>query len=282
MADHVYADRDQFWQYLADQGADQYRADDALVLGFLKGSSRAIDAYCRRSGSRHVMSGFGPRTGINWYDTAGESELDLDDDLLAMTSFEVATGTGQPLVSWVDGTGYLLQPYTRTPQRTLVPLDGYGLGTGLKVAKATGKWGYSDVRSAALASSVPTGGWTSNATVVTFAGDPSDLAIGQTLWCDSEALLVTDLTGAGATVVRGAHGTTPAIHTQTTALYRQLYDSNVQIATLQIALRRWKHRATGLSGDYGGMGGVPSATEKAAENDILRSYVGDLAFRGRG
>ena len=281
MADHCYADRDQFWRYLADQGADAWRDDDTLVLALLRAASRTVDGFCRRTGAAHVTSGFGPRFDVHWYDPVTH-DLDFDDDLLNLSALEVAQTTGGPLTPWTSGLHYLLQPYTRLPQRTLVVLAGSALPRGLRLVRATGKWGYDDTRTAAIAATVAAGGWSADAASIAFGGDASFVAIGQTLWCEAEALLVVDLTSAGASVIRGAHGTTAAPHAQGTALHVQAYDPSVTLATLQIALRRWKHRAVGLSGDYGGVGGVPSVSEKAVENDILRSLVGHLAFVGGG
>lgn len=281
---HCYADRDQFWQYIADSGADQWREDDSFVLTFLDSASRSVDEYCRRTGSGHPMSGFGPRVGVNTYDgrLSSPERLDLDDDLLTLTSLEVADVTAGTFATWTTPSDYLLLPYDRTPKRTVIVPDTSAkrFGLGYATTKATGTWGYADTR-AALAAKVATGGWTDSATDVAF-DDATEIAMGQTLWCGTEMVYVKSLSATGAVVERGAHGSPAATHAAGASLQVQTYDSDVRIATLQLALRRWKHRQAGLSGDYGGVGGLPIVTDKTAEDAILRALVWHLSFRGRG
>lgn len=273
---HTYASLPALKDYIRDGGsAGTATTNDARLLAILESSSRAVERYTGRS---RFGSGFGPRTGTNRYDIwEGTTRLQLDDDLLSITTATLLdTTAGTSLGTAVADTDYYLRGFGdySSPYREFI-LHGAGaitsLGVGYRVASFEGSWGYQDVQ----VSAGTAGTASATATAITITGGA--IYAGQTFLWESEQLYVTASTGGTAlTVKRAQNGTTAAIH-PTAAVTVYQYPSEVEDATLQVALRRWKARDAGVDGSFQG-GGLPSQTPTfaASESSILMRSVGHL------
>lgn len=283
---HTYASVARLKDYIKDSGSATTgglgTANDGTLLGILEAASRSVDKYCDRS---QFGSDFGPRTGTNKYDGRNETGIDLNDDLLALTSVTLLDrANGASIGSVTVNTDYVLRDragHNTTPYRELV-LHGEGsvtnVGYGYQVSALAGSWGYQDVRVAAGTA----GTVTASITTVSITG--ATVYAGQTILLDSEQMYVTASTGGTAlTVTRAANGTTAAVHAADSAVTTYTYPSEVVDATLQISLRRWKARDAGADGSYGG-GQLPGQTPAfaASEMSILHRTVGHLKFFGIG
>lgn len=275
---HTYASLPTFKDFIRDGGsAGTATTNDARLLALLESSSRTVDRYVGRS---RFGSGFGPRTGTNKYDIfEWTNTLSLDDDLLSLTSITALDGTaGASLGTLVADTDY----YKRglggdydLPYREIV-LHGQGqvgaFGWGFQVATVVGSWGYQDVQASAGAIGTATSSTTS------IAMTSGAAYAGQTLLVDSEQMYVTASTGGTAlTVKRAQNGTTAAVHAASATATVYVYPSEVEDATLQVALRRWKARDAGADASFAG-GGLPSQVPSysASESSILMRTVGHL------
>lgn len=265
---HTYANVTEFKRQMVEGGTDYGNTNDPELLAILEGVSRRADAWCNRK-----ASGFGPRLGTNVYDGDGSLRLYLADDLLTFTSGTVAGQTGGTPAAITETTDFYLEPYNRTPKRILNShgLTSVTVGAGFRIWSIVGKWGYSDERvvSASLLNEALD---TSETAVDVDAG--TDFAIGETLLVDSEQLYVTAIATNTLTVVRGANGTTAASHLNDAAVSVYRYPREVVSATLQVAMRRWRSRQAGITGDMGGEGSALAAIgQRDTENSILRTLA---------
>ena len=284
MSDHCYATRDDFIRSIGSTSAlDSWRERDDDILSLLRSASSAVESYCRRTGSVATFSGFGPRVGTNVYDvTRVTSVLDLDDDLLTLTSLGTREGVAESLTTWSSGTDFLLRP-GRAPYRYVVPTGetAFSIPTSLKGVEVAGTWGYSNDKTT-LTATVGTGGITSGATLLPVSL-VDEFSPGQTLWVETEMMLVTRVDPGRLAVVRSVNGTTAAAHNAAVAISLVKYPVDARDATLRIAVRRWKALEAGLTGDMGGVGmPVTSENDTRQERAILRSTVGHLAFERAG
>jgi hypothetical protein len=274
---HTYASLPAFKDFIRDGGSGgTATTNDTRLLAVLESSSRAVERYTARS---RFGSGFGPRTATNRYDVAGwASALDLGDDLLSITTATLLDSTaGSSLGTAVVDTDYYLRGTGSSydpPYREFL-LHGEGsitsFGVGYRTTSIAGSWGYQDVRVGAGTA----GTASASATAITITGGA--IYAGQTFLWESEQLYVTASTGGTAlTVKRGQNGTTAALH-PTAAVEVYQYPVEVEDATLQVALRRWKARDAGADGSFQG-GGLPSQTPtfSASEASILMRTVGHL------
>lgn len=263
---HTYASVTELKRQLVEGGTDYGTTNDPELLAVLEGVSRRIDGWCNRR-----ASGFGPRLGTNVYDANGDNYLYFADDLLTYTSGTVAGQTGGTPVAVVESTDFYLEPYNRTPKRGLRchGLTSVSVGAGYRIWSIIGKWGYSDERvvSASLLNEALD---TSETGVDVDAG--TDFAIGETMLVDSEQMYVSGIATNTLTVVRGANGTTAATHANDAAVSIYVYPRDVVSATLQLAMRRWRSRQAGITGDIGGEGsGLAAIGQRDTENSILRT-----------
>ena len=293
---HTYASVAQLKRFIKDSGDASSgglgTTNDDFFLGFLEDASRAIDEYCARTGAGHPTSGFGPRTGTNRYDGVGIGsyagtgasafgginglQLNLDDDLLALSSVTVIQGLGGTPTAYVDETDFYKGPYDRAPYRQLVlNLLGqgswYGVQRGVSVV---GSWGYSDERVVAAATAAEAMDSSETGLDVSAA---TEFSPGMTLLEETEQLYITGIASSTLTVVRGANGTTPASHLTGLPLSIYRYPRQVVRTCLQLSLQRWKRRDSGSSGPLlmPGQGTVPDSSDIA----ILRNGVGDLSIK---
>ncbi len=270
---HVYADLNVFKAYLTDVAADFGSGSDADLLLALESASRTVDGHCKRTGPDHPMSGFGPRLGTNRYDGGFGNELYLDDDLLTITTVTGGSGTV------VDETAFYKGPYDRPPYRYLLtPSNISGTvwyNVNRRAISVTGKWGYSD--QAVLATQL-NGALAAVTTTTTITTDAA-VVPGQTLLIGTEQLYVRSVSGLTASCDRGCNGTTAAIQADDSPVSFYQYPANVTRATLVIAQRRRKSRDAGLSGDFGGVAGMPAtAMPDRTERWILDDYLSDYKF----
>lgn len=278
---HTYADLAAFKNYVVDTGSTVLNAaNDVPMLGMLEAASRRVDEFCDRS---RFGSGFGPRIGTNKYDSAYNHLLRLHDDLLSISAFTFLNATNDSTtITPVADTDYFLRGVDGAylaPYREIL-LHGFGASTaatfgwGFRTITVTGTWGYqSDVL---LSSTTVASGLSSSASATTFTTSATPtIAIGQTLRIGSEDLYLTGLTTTTATVERGANGTTAAVHADNSTISVHRYPRQIVNATLQVALRRWKMRDSGLTGDFGG-GQIPGTVQRDSEMALLRATVGHL------
>lgn len=270
---HTYASVEDFRRYLIDGGDATWTQSDTLLLTLLEGSSRRIDEWSDRS---RFGSGFGPRLGTNRYDVPDGDTLDLEDDLLIISSVGTIDTFGGGTVTLVDETDVLKLPYDTAPYRSLVLVSDAGASWGgaQRGNLVTGTWGYSNETYA-----LGTGGTlTSSATSLILTGGSA--YAGQTLLIDSEQLYVT-ASGGTATVVRGVNGTTAATHAASAAVSAYRYPREVVTATLQLTARRHRMAQAGITGDFGG-GNLPVSGHRDSEASILKGAIGHLRIIGVG
>jgi hypothetical protein len=263
---HTYASVTDFKRQLVEGGTDYGTTNDPELLAVLEGASRRIDAWCNRG-----PSGFGPRTGTNVYDSDGSARLDLADDLLTFTSGTVAGQTGGTPVAITETTDFYLEPYNLAQKRRLYVhrLTGVTIGYGYRIWSIIGKWGYSEER--VVATSLANEAMDASETGFDVDSGP-EFATGQTLLVDSEQMYVTGIATNTLTVVRGANGTTAATHANDAPISVYRYPREVVSATLTLAMRRWRSRQAGLTGEIGGEGsGFAAVGQRDTENSILHT-----------
>jgi len=264
---HTYATIDEFKAYLSD--ISYGTTSDASLLTLLEAASRRVDAFTGRS---RFGSGFGPRIGTNRYDGNGWSELlELDDDLLSVTSATWADTTGGGTSTLTPGTDIYLVPYDTTPYRQaeLTLLTNASFGVGLQTVSISGTWGYQSLgRAAGTAGTASSSATTLLVTSAVQAG--MTISVGTA----TEQMYVRAMSGSTATIDRAVNGTTGGSVAGGTVVY-YLYPPEVKDATIRVAQRRWKMRDAGLTGDFGG-GAVPVTDNRDSERSILWSTIGHL------
>jgi hypothetical protein len=284
---HVYATVTEANDYITSGGATKFAAEAAgvvaLKLSILDSVSRRIDSVCHRSG---FGSGFGPRTGVNYYDGDGSNELLLRDDVLSLPTLSVASVTGGTPVTATLTTDYFLansDGYTGPPWRKVIlhqrgSVTLFGSGYRTIATPAASSWGHQDV-------TLPTGttvasGLSVGTTATTFTTSATPLIYpGMTLKIETEQLYLYAMSGTTATVVRGVNGTTAATHADTTAITRYSYDSRVHDVALRLFMRRWKARDAGADGTSGGLD-IPGQATTEGEDTIIRRGLSDLMLLG--
>jgi len=193
-------------------------AQDTFILDLIRATSRDIDA---QAGGR----AFYPRIETRYYDVPADRQLDLDDDLLALTT--LTNGDNNAIAS----TEYKLYPRNETPaygvrlnESSAEIWEPDNDGNYESVIDVLGIWGYHHLYShawpdttAILAAAITTTMATSTTctTGLIYAGDLIKL--------DSEYLYVSAVaTGASdtLTLVRGVNGSTAATHVISSIIYR--------------------------------------------------------------
>jgi len=277
---HCYANLDQFKRYLVDVPGDYGNLNDDRLLRALLAASRKIDNHCSRTGYGYVVSGFGPRLGTNRYNGPGGRSLDLQDDLLTLTSVAVLDSVGSTPQTYTDETDFYKGPFDVAPYRSL-DLHGNGQTTWYSARRGVsvvGKWGKLDqheqlgILSTAVTSTT--------ATTIHVSVEPSP---GHTFLVGSEQQFVRAVdthSGGGwdATVVRSANGTTATTHLVSAQVDVYTYPPEVTECCLVIGQRALKSRDAGLTGDFGGLGGVPTQTHRDTERSVLREYLWPYAM----
>lgn len=285
---HCYATVAEFNEYLTDNGALKLAAQGgpmiALKLSVLEASSRRVDEFCERS--RHG-SGFGPRLGTNYYNPVCGNVLELDDDLLEITSvttYDTPGGAGTTLTDETDFYKRRNDVYGVPPYRQLEIHEASSAVWGSATRGGgviVGKWGERDERktiSPTVAEAVDTSETEIDVSALT------DLSPGVTLLIDTEQMYVTATTDAvtdSITVARGANGTTAATHASAAAIARYLYHPEAKLATLAVASRRLRSRSAGLTPAFTGEG-MGVTMHQDTEWSILKAALEKLAYRSAG
>ena len=273
---HTYASVAQFNDHLRDTGSTTFANEDAKIvarkLAVLEAVSRHIDGFCHRS---RFGSGFGPRLGTNRYNGDDTSRLELDDDLLSVTTLTIRPYLGGTGITYVEETDWIGEPYDATPKRRLIA-HGYGslstFTSGERTIDIAGKWGERDQRRTATATVSAIASTTT--TSVTVSAD-TEFSPGQTLLIDAEQLYVTAVNTATEvlTVKRGQNGTTAATHAGGAVdIYE--YHPSVVDAEVRLALLRYRGRDAAPDGTDASSD-VP-VIRMPSEQTILWNTVGDL------
>ena len=274
---HVYASLAQLNDHIRDDGSVKFASEASTIRNrkraILEAVSRDLEGFCMRSS---FGSGFGPRTGTNRYSGDGGSTLDLNDDLLSITSLTTKGSLGASGTTHTEETDFITFPFDRTPKRRI-----YGRGTtgsmvfpwGLRTVEIVGSWGYADDRTTATAT---TSAIASTTTTSITVSDAAEFSPAQTIRIDSEQMHVTGVSGTTLTVERGANGTTAATHAAAAAIDIYRYHPDVHLACLEISLLRWKLSTSGADGSDGG--GEMPLQRPTAEKSILWTRLRDLRY----
>jgi hypothetical protein len=270
---HTYASVAAFNDTLTDAGSTKFATEDPKIvrrkLAVLEAVSRDIDQFCGRS---LFGSGFGPRFGTNRYSGDDGYWLDLEDDLLSVTSLSTRAYIGATPTLFTEETDYVTDPYDSTPKRRIY---SHGLGTGLvflsgeRTVEITGKWGYADEREtmqAATSEPLDTTETTVDVTV------PAEFSPGQTFWLGTEMLYVRSIAGSTLTVERGANGSTAATHDTSATPQLVKYPPSIEDTALQLAQLRWGRRSAGVEGDSGDAGTIRPYSEEGIKKTALSRF----------
>ena len=276
---HTYASLAKFKDFLRDEGATKYSTvADEIMLEILEASSRRVDEYAERS--PRFGSGFGPRIGTNRYDPPCGQCLELDDDLLSITSVTTYDTVGGTATTLTDETDFYKEPYGGTPYRRLRIHEASSAAWGTATRGGgviVGSWGERDERVAST--TTVSSGLASEAAATTFTTSASPtIQVGQTLRIGTEQIYLTALSGTTATVERGANGTTAAVHANASAIDVYQYHPRVVRTTMRIGHLEWKARDAGNSPNYGG-GQIPTTSPTSSEWSILNAGLSGLAYR---
>jgi len=227
-----------------------HTADDAVVDSIIEKVSRYIDKVT----CRHYY----PMIETRYYDVPSSSELEFDDDLLALTKLTNGEGTE------ITSTNYVLHLRNRTPyykvsimDTSTVTWEESAAGSAEQVIQVLGIWGYHDTYAQA---------WEA-ITTITEDLDISEteiemtsvtrLGVGSITKIDSEVFITSSVGTLKHNVMkRGDNGSTAAVHTSgatvylwkpispiqqactliSGSLYHQRYGSNVEsVATVTAA-----------------------------------------------
>ena len=157
--------------------------DDALLLNFANRASRAIDRHCRRK--------FYPRSETRFYDDAEAQRIQVDDDLLGVTSLVTQNGAcalSSGLYWPKTGDNWNRPPYDSIEIDTSSGSTLYYSGTPQRSNRVVGIWGYHE--------SYPDDAWIDTGTSLL----ANYSASGGTI-----ALAGAGSVGAGASDVNGEH-----------------------------------------------------------------------------
>src|SRR3990167_331551 len=135
---NAYCSLEQIKNRLNPLGVTTSVIDDAVIDEMIEQASRAIDAFC---GGRTFYA----RTETHYFDVPEDRALDVDDDLLSVTT--LTHGDATVLTS----SDYILLPYNQAPyyQVRLKETTGYvwtvdTSGNAERAISLAGSWGYVD------------------------------------------------------------------------------------------------------------------------------------------
>lgn len=174
------------------------------------------------------------------------------------------------LYSVVNGDGTTLDPTAILTIGTTGGIVGIELdparasfvynGTPSRAITVSGVWGWHDDYATSWRytyDNIPTGGMNATINTITVAnpnlvdtwGQAPRFQVGQMLKIDNEYMFLIGVSGTTLTVVRGVHGTTPAVHNMGAAIYT--YTVPADIAEITLRWAAWLIKLED-SGDYGG------------------------------
>lgn len=221
--------------------------DDTVFRRQLELASRAIDRYCNRH--------FYVRTETRYPTDTRGTRLNLDDDLLTVTTLKFDESQDGTYEDTLTATDYVLWPYSEYPKRRIELDTRTGNYTywpgGIKPIEIAGTWGFGDGRRASPWDATAYTGTVADATTATLTvSGTSGFAVGQSILVGSEQMYVTAIGALALTVVRGINGTTAAAHTAA-AISLAVYPEEVEQACFIEATRLWKRKDSAFAFAYG-------------------------------
>jgi len=237
-----YATRASFLRWVTPQNIDADIIDDQVIDSILEATSRYIDGQTHRK--------FYPRVETRYFDVPGTRELEIDGDLLAVTT--LTNGNDATIAS----TEYNLFPRNATPYLglKLIASSSYSWASDSSgntewVIDVLGEWGYHD--------DYADNGWTLAGTLGAAISDTTtkaftataghSLVAGQIIKIGSEIQIIDSISSTGTTITpiaRGDNGSTAATHDNATSIYIWNPQPEIEQATKLIAqsiYRRFGH-----------------------------------------
>jgi hypothetical protein len=248
MATLYPADYDTLTAVLTDKAIGASKtSDNPMLRRFIRQASRLWDLWTTRT--------FVPYMATKKYGMTHVSDvsLKLRDDLLEVTTLTNADG------SVVTGSLYNLRPDNVYPKRTIELTTVSGTYWRFVYpedrVQVAGVWGYHENYTQAWGNSLDTvqdNPLSSSATTLTVADVSGTddrgytrFEVGDYLKIESEYLQIVDIPTAfntKLTVLRGANGSTAAIHAQNTAIYVYRQMDDVRFAVREITKWMYEHR----------------------------------------
>lgn len=253
--------------------------DASEIERVIEAASRQVDEHVRRP------EGFFATTATRYFDGNGLDYLPVP-DLLAATSVKLDEDGDRAFeVTLVDTADYYLRRSGGEEYADQVALPATELLLDAvngqrsyftkrpRLVEIAGRWGYTEateIVNASLGESI-------DADEIENQFDVSDdtvFAPGQTLLIGSEQMYVLATSASPSpnlTVVRAVNGTEVEAHDTLPVIYRFVYLADIREATLILAGRMWKRRASGYTTQVAGTplaGGMDPVAER-----LLAPYV---------
>jgi hypothetical protein len=251
--------------------------NDPDLLRILEDASDEIDSLCFRH--------FNTWEGTMYFDGAGQVFIP-DEDILSISEIDLDIDGSGSYATKLSSSDYLMYPLGgpfQYPKNMLKTTMSSGVGyfaSGIRAGvKVIGVFGFGNGLSATpyydsgLTGTVAT----ASGTTLTLSAE-NTIQAGHTLRIETEQLYVQAVTNNGtktATVVRGANGTTGAIHA-TAEIYIYSYPGPIVEATILLANRDWKRKESPVQAVVGSaeLGLVP--VTKGIDPDVtakLKRYT---------
>lgn len=217
--------------------------ENTLLTDLIRGTSREIDALGRRA--------FYPRIETRQYDLPSGFVLDLDADLLELTTLANPTGTT------IAASSYGVFPLNGYPkfavrllQTASANWETNAAGGFEAAVDVTGVWGFhTDYATAFLDIAATLAVAITSTSATTFTCTTGKVRSGDLLKIDSEYIYASSVsTGATDTVtcVRGVNGSTATTHLISVAIYRWFFPEIQTLATEAVVARhRLKNNPVG-------------------------------------
>lgn len=212
--------------------------DDELLLQKLEAASRYIDGPygCNRH--------FYIKTATRTYTAQFSDRLQLDEDLLSITTLKTDEDDDWDYDNTWATTDYHLSPFNAFPKRKILTKTNgdFSFTSQEEGIQIGGLWGYGDGASATPYSDAGTD--TAEALDASETGvdvgDGTAFEVGQTILVESEQMFVTAISSNTLTVVRGVNGTTAATHATARDIYIYQYPAEITEACILIAVKLYK------------------------------------------
>lgn len=248
--------------------------EDTLLLALIQNVSREIDAAAARR--------FYPRIETRRFDHPVNRQLDMDDDLLAVTTFTNGDATV------IASTAYDVLPYNETPAFALrikasstVQWQYDSNNDSERSLSVLGIWGWHRQYSHAWPETTATlAAAISSTTATTFTCTTGIVKAGDLLKLDSEYVYASSVsTGASDTVtcVRGVNGSTAATHVISSVLYRWWQPDIMQLC-VEAAVAKFLLKNNPV-GETVSVGGQTFSTPKDVNAFIFKRLLGLGALR---
>lgn len=243
--------------------------NDTALVRLSEDVSRALDNETDRI--------FYSEIATHYFNAQGEDYLNLDRDLLSLTSLDVDVYGTAVYATNLTGAMYWLHPDNRTPySRVYINPSAAGLPLSWfpdsrRSIRISGMWGYSN-------DTELTGTTAAEAIDTSETGiDVSSGALisqGETIVIDSEQMYVSSISTNTLTVVRAINGTTAATHLTAVPVYRRRYDGPIERAAILQVTRIYRDQQTGFSGQVANaeFGGFAFNALYPAIRDLVAPY----------